>query len=168
VGLVFPRADRSIAVEFPGYPVVRLRPIDGSSSCAGRWERAARLTYAGRSAGRWRRIQGRDGGRLGGALAVGRLLIRFYHEIAGVGLVFPRADRSIAVEFPGYPVVRLRPIEGLEFVEETVGCADYELGRFGRPAFSDWNSPNPGVQPPPCEGCAVSDDGARLTAFYRL
>jgi hypothetical protein len=34
--------------------------------------------------------------------------------------VFPRADRSIAVEFPGYPVVRLRPIEGLEFVEEAV------------------------------------------------
>jgi hypothetical protein len=25
-------------------------------------------------------------------------------------IVFPRADRSIAVEFPGYPVVRLRPI----------------------------------------------------------
>jgi hypothetical protein len=24
--------------------------------------------------------------------------------------VFPRADRPIAVEFPGYPVVRLRPI----------------------------------------------------------
>jgi hypothetical protein len=47
-------------------------------------------------------------------------LIRFYREIAGVGLVFPRADRPIAVEFPGYPVVRLRPIEGLEFVEETV------------------------------------------------
>jgi hypothetical protein len=34
--------------------------------------------------------------------------------------VFPRADHPIAVEFPGYPVVRLRPIEGLEFVEETV------------------------------------------------
>jgi hypothetical protein len=34
-------------------------------------------------------------------------LIGFYREIAGVGLVFPRADR--------YPVVRLRPIEGLEF-----------------------------------------------------
>jgi hypothetical protein len=49
-------------------------------------------------------------------------LIRFYHEIAGVGLVFPRADRSIAVEFPGYPVVRLRPIEGIEFVEETVAA----------------------------------------------
>jgi hypothetical protein len=38
----------------------------------------------------------------------------------GVGLVFPRADRPIAVEFPGYPVVRLRPIDGLEFVEEAV------------------------------------------------
>jgi hypothetical protein len=49
-------------------------------------------------------------------------LIRFYREIAGVGLVFPRADRSIAVEFPGYPVVRLRPIEGLEFVEEAVAA----------------------------------------------
>src|ERR1700730_8241534 len=41
-------------------------------------------------------------------------------ENAGVGLVFPRSDRPIAVEFPGYPVVRLRPIEGLEFVEEAV------------------------------------------------
>jgi hypothetical protein len=53
-------------------------------------------------------------------------LARFYHEIAGVGLMFPRADCPIAVEFPGYPVVRLRPIEGLEFVEETiaaVGCS---------------------------------------------
>jgi hypothetical protein len=37
-----------------------------------------------------------------------------------VGLVFPRADRPIAVEWAGYPVVRLRPIEGLEFVEEAV------------------------------------------------
>jgi hypothetical protein len=36
-------------------------------------------------------------------------LIRFYHEIAGVGLLFPRADHPIAIEFPGYPVVRLRP-----------------------------------------------------------
>ena len=36
--------------------------------------------------------------------------------------MFPRADRPIAVEFPGYPVVRLRPIEGLEFVEETVAA----------------------------------------------
>src|ERR1700716_251131 len=34
------------------------------------------------------------------------------------------ADRSIAIEFPGYPVVRLRPIEGLEFVEETVIALD--------------------------------------------
>jgi hypothetical protein len=32
----------------------------------------------------------------------------------------PRADHPIAVEFPGYPVVRLRPIEGLEFVKEAV------------------------------------------------
>ena len=31
---------------------------------------------------------------------------RFYHEIAGVGL-------PIAVEYPGYPVITLRPIEGL-------------------------------------------------------
>jgi hypothetical protein len=52
-------------------------------------------------------------------------LIRFYHEIAGVGLVFPRADRPIAVEFPGYPVVRLRPIDGIEFVEETVTALGY-------------------------------------------
>jgi hypothetical protein len=51
-------------------------------------------------------------------------LIRFYREIAGVGLLFPRADHPIAIEFPGYPVVRLRPIEGLEFVEETVIALD--------------------------------------------
>jgi hypothetical protein len=47
-------------------------------------------------------------------------LIRFYHEIAGVGLVFPRADRPIAVEGVGMGLIVLRPIEGLEFVEETV------------------------------------------------
>jgi hypothetical protein len=49
-------------------------------------------------------------------------LIRFYREIAGVGLVFPRADRSIAVEYPGYPVITLRPIVGLEFVLEAVAA----------------------------------------------
>jgi hypothetical protein len=43
-------------------------------------------------------------------------LARFYHEIAGVGLVFPRGDRSIAVRYSLYPVVTLRPIEGLKFV----------------------------------------------------
>jgi hypothetical protein len=46
----------------------------------------------------------------------------FYREIAGVGLVFPRADRSIAVEYPGYPVITLRPIVGLEFVLEAVAA----------------------------------------------
>src|SRR5258708_7840278 len=39
-------------------------------------------------------------------------LIRFYHEIAGVGLVFPRADRPIAVEWAGHAVITLHPIEG--------------------------------------------------------
>jgi hypothetical protein len=34
--------------------------------------------------------------------------------------MFPRADWPVAVEYPGYPVVRLRRIEGLEYVEETV------------------------------------------------
>jgi hypothetical protein len=47
-------------------------------------------------------------------------LVRFYREIAGVGLVFPRADHPIAVEFPGYPVVRLRHIAGIRYVEEAV------------------------------------------------
>jgi hypothetical protein len=47
-------------------------------------------------------------------------LSRFYRELAGVGLVFPRADRPTAVEYGGYPVMRLRWIEGLEYVEETV------------------------------------------------
>jgi hypothetical protein len=42
-------------------------------------------------------------------------LIGFYREIAG-GLVFPRADRPIAVDYPGYPVITLHPIKGLEFV----------------------------------------------------
>jgi hypothetical protein len=49
-------------------------------------------------------------------------LIRFYHEIAGVGLVFPSAVRSIAVEGVGMGLIILRPIEGLEFVEETVAA----------------------------------------------
>jgi hypothetical protein len=34
--------------------------------------------------------------------------------------VFPRADRSIAVEWAGHAVITLHPIDGLEFVEETV------------------------------------------------
>jgi hypothetical protein len=38
---------------------------------------------------------------------------------------FPRADRPIAVEFPGYPVVRFRRIDGLEFVEEAVAALGY-------------------------------------------
>jgi hypothetical protein len=44
--------------------------------------------------------------------------------IAGVGLVFPRADRSIA-EWVGYQVIRLHPIEGIEFVEEAVTALGY-------------------------------------------
>jgi hypothetical protein len=36
--------------------------------------------------------------------------------------VFPRADRPIAVEWVGYQVITLRPIVGLEFVEETVAA----------------------------------------------
>jgi hypothetical protein len=40
----------------------------------------------------------------------------------GVGLVFPRGDRPIAVEWAGHAVSTLRPIEGLEFVEETVAA----------------------------------------------
>jgi hypothetical protein len=57
-----------------------------------------------------------DGGGVRGGL------IRFYREIAGIGLVFPRADRPIAVEYPGYPVITLRPIGGLEFVLEAVAA----------------------------------------------
>src|ERR1700736_6317620 len=49
-------------------------------------------------------------------------LIRFYREIAGVGLLFPRADWPVAVEFPGFPVVRVRRVEGLEFGEEAVAA----------------------------------------------
>jgi hypothetical protein len=49
-------------------------------------------------------------------------LIRFYREIAGVGLMFPRADWPVAVEYPGYPVMRLRRIEGIEFVKEAVAA----------------------------------------------
>src|ERR1700732_2767579 len=54
-------------------------------------------------------------------------LIRFYREIAGVGLVFPRADRPIAVEFPGYPVVRFRPIL-LELAGRGVACPPQKAG----------------------------------------
>ena len=39
--------------------------------------------------------------------------------------MFPRADSSIAVEWVGYQVIMLRPIEGLEFVEETVTALGY-------------------------------------------
>jgi hypothetical protein len=37
------------------------------------------------------------------------ILCGFYHGISGVGLVFPLAARPIAVEYPGYPVITLRP-----------------------------------------------------------
>jgi hypothetical protein len=37
-----------------------------------------------------------------------------------VGLLFPRADWPVAVEFPGFPVIRVRRIVGLEFVEQAV------------------------------------------------
>jgi hypothetical protein len=49
-------------------------------------------------------------------------LIRFYQEIAGVGLVFPLAakPKPIAVDYPDYPVITLHPVEGLEFVEDAV------------------------------------------------
>ena len=46
--------------------------------------------------------------------------------------MFPRADHPIAVEFPGYPVVRLRPIEGIEFVEETVTALGYSTELVNR------------------------------------
>jgi hypothetical protein len=62
------------------------------------------------------------------AEGVKRGLIRFYQQIAGVGLLFPRADWPVAVEFPGFPVVRVRRVEGLEFVEETVAA----LGSIAR------------------------------------
>jgi hypothetical protein len=42
-----------------------------------------------------------------------------------VGLVFPRADRSIAVEWVGHAVITLHPIEGIQFVEETVTALGY-------------------------------------------
>ena len=55
-------------------------------------------------------------------------LIGFYREIAGAGLVFPRADRPIiAVEFPGYPVVRFRPIL-LELAGRGVACPPQKAG----------------------------------------
>jgi hypothetical protein len=42
-------------------------------------------------------------------------LARFYREIAGVGLVFPRADRPIAIDWAaGHAVITLHRIEGLE------------------------------------------------------
>ena len=56
-------------------------------------------------------------------------LCGFYREIAGVGLMFPFAARPIAVEYPGYPVITLRPIEGLEFVEDRVRVRRQKLTR---------------------------------------
>jgi hypothetical protein len=43
-------------------------------------------------------------------------------NITGVGLRFPRADWPIAVEYTRYRVIRLRRIQGIEFVEETVAA----------------------------------------------
>ena len=44
-------------------------------------------------------------------------LIGFYREIAGVRLVFPRADRPTAVEWAG-GLIMLRRIVAIEYVEE--------------------------------------------------
>src|ERR1700730_9860594 len=85
--------------------------------------------YAGLIGGPRSACQQRSGGGKGG-------LIRFYHEIAGVGLVFPRADRPIAVEWVGYQVIMLRPIEGLEFVEETVTALGYSTD-LAHPLFRE-------------------------------
>ena len=52
-------------------------------------------------------------------------LIRFYRELAGVGLVFPRGGPADRGGVPGYPVVRLRPIDGIEFVKEAVTALGY-------------------------------------------
>jgi hypothetical protein len=49
-----------------------------------------------------------------------------------VGLVFPRADRSIAVEWVGYQVITLHPIEGLEKRANSVGTCR-ELAQAGPP-----------------------------------
>jgi hypothetical protein len=49
-------------------------------------------------------------------------LIGFYHEIAGVGLVFPLAARPIAVSTPGTPSSRCGRSRGIEFVEEAVAA----------------------------------------------
>jgi hypothetical protein len=54
-----------------------------------------------------------------------QFLIGFYRGITGVGLVFPRADLPIAVKWAGHAVSTLRPIKGLEFVEETVTALGY-------------------------------------------
>jgi hypothetical protein len=169
VGLVFPRADRPIAVEFPSYPVVRLRPIllelagrGGSVPplkrrdppyppslvvrkgtppwtplgfqkvpfrrvCPTSWASPNDANSGWNSANRG--VSCRNG-PASGHLDIGGGqggLCGFYREIAGVGLVFPRADRPIAVEFPGYPVVRFRPIL-LELAGRGVACPPQKAG----------------------------------------
>jgi hypothetical protein len=47
-------------------------------------------------------------------------LIPFTAASPGWGWCSPGRDRPIAVGYCGYPVIMLRPIKGLEFVEEAV------------------------------------------------
>jgi hypothetical protein len=54
--------------------------------------------------------------------AVNLVVREWIHEIAGVGLVFLFAEAPVACRCPGYPDFTLHPIEGVEFVEETVAA----------------------------------------------
>src|ERR1700724_2773913 len=52
-------------------------------------------------------------------------LIPFTAASQGWGWCSPGRDRPIAVGYCGYPVIMLRPIKGLEFVEEAVTALGY-------------------------------------------
>jgi hypothetical protein len=64
--------------------------------------------------------------------------------------VFPRADRSIAVEWVGYQVITLHPIEGLEKRANSVGTCR-ELAQAGPPLPPPHWWPENGPPPPPPE-----------------
>jgi hypothetical protein len=50
-------------------------------------------------------------------------------------LVFPFAARPIAVAYPGYPVITLRQVEGLEFVEAALPAVARRRDRVYPPSI---------------------------------
>ena len=88
---------------------------------AGQSERAARLTICGTD---WKSDfdELHSGANDASVFLYGFDLIELDGEDLRPAALADRVGRPVAVEYPGYPVVRLRRIEGIEFVLEAVAA----------------------------------------------